>query len=686
MKNWKIGTRIGAGFAAVIVIAMTLGIFAYSRLSGIGKNATEITLNALPTVYAVGQIVDNVSTEYNLVFQHVLASDKAEKERLSGEIQEIRSQNAKQRAGYEKLIDTEKGRALFESTGAARTALAAAMDEALKQSDALRKEEALAVLDRQMKPLYQKYAGAAAAMVAYNKAEADDSGKQVEDSVSAAKTGVLAGLAAALLAAVCISVFVAGSITRPLATAVGLIGQVATGDLTHKGDVRSRDELGEMIAAMNGMVDNLKGAANVAAKISEGDLSVEAKALSEKDVLGQAQIKMVENLKGAAHVAIQISEGDLAVEVRVLSERDVLGQAQRKMVENLKGAAHVAVKISEGDLTVEAKALSEKDVLGQAQMKMLENLRKTVSEVTTAAGNVATGSEEMSSTAQQLSQGTTEQASAAEETTSAMEEMAASVHQNADNARQTDKLASKAAADARSSGEAVVRTAGAMRQVAEKIGIIEEIARKTDLLALNAAVEAARAGEHGKGFAVVASEVRKLAERSQTAAAEISRLTVEGVQTAEGAGQLLAKLVPDSQKTAELVREIAAASAEQSTGANQVNKAIQQLDQVIQQNAAASEEMASTAEELSSQAEVLQSTIAFFKVGDAHPVPQPQTRKTAGIRAHARPTAQKTADRSEAASLAKMQRAVNSGGRGIELDVNSGSADSVDRDFAPYRE
>jgi methyl-accepting chemotaxis protein len=181
--------------------------------------------------------------------------------------------------------------------------------------------------------------------------------------------------------------------------------------------------------------------------------------------------------------------------------------------------------------------------------------------------------------------------------------------------------------------------------------------------------------------------VRKLAERSQTAAAEISRLTIDGVETAEGAGQLLAKLVPDIQKTAELVREIAASSAEQSTGASQVNKAIQQLDQVIQQNSAASEEMASTAEELSSQAEVLQSSIAFFKVGDNRQVRQPQAKKTAGVRAHARTIIQKPADRSTAAaSLVKMQRAVNSDGAGIELNIQTGGADSQDRDFAPYNE
>ena len=192
--------------------------------------------------------------------------------------------------------------------------------------------------------------------------------------------------------------------------------------------------------------------------------------------------------------------------------------------------------------------------------------------------------------------------------------MSSSIQQNADNAHQTNTIAAKAATDAQASGEAVIKTVSAMKEIAEKIGIIEEIARKTDLLALNAAVEAARAGEHGKGFAVVASEVRKLAERSQTAAAEIGKLSSSGVSLADGAGQMLVKLVPDIRKTADLVQEISAASTEQNSGASQINKAIQQLDQVIQQNAASSEEMASTSEELSSQAEQLQSTIAFFKL------------------------------------------------------------------------
>ena len=402
---------------------------------------------------------------------------------------------------------------------------------------------------------------------------------------------------------------------------------------------------------------------------------------TEKEV-DRVSNNLLKLAKGDFDLALQAREADQFT-LDAKKQIDKIDQSMAVVIEGLNGAAHVAAQISEGDLTVQAKVLSEQDLLGQALVRMLENLRKTVSEVATAAGNVGTGSEEMSSTAQQLSQGATEQAAAAEQSTSAMEEMASSIQQNADNARQTDKIASKAAEDARSSGDAVVRTVSAMKQVAEKISIIEEIARKTDLLALNAAVEAARAGEHGKGFAVVASEVRKLAERSQTAAAEISRLSIDGVQTAEGAGQLLAKLVPDIQKTAELVREIAAASAEQSTGATQVNKAIQQLDQVIQQNSAASEEMASTSEELSSQAEVLQSTIAFFKIGDTQRATAFQGRRTA----QNRPAAGRRSDaRSTTVGLSKLNRAVKANGPSIDLDSNNGGADQHDRDFTAYRD
>lgn len=283
----------------------------------------------------------------------------------------------------------------------------------------------------------------------------------------------------------------------------------------------------------------------------------------------------------------------------------------------IKGVAF-AEAIASGDLTQNIE-INQKDEIGQlaaALNKMVGKLREVVLNVKSASDNVAAGAQEMSSNSEQMSQGATEQSAAAEEASSSMEEMTSNIKQNADNAQQTEKIALKSSSDAKEGGQSVAETVLAMKDIAGKISIIEEIARQTNLLALNAAIEAARAGEHGKGFAVVASEVRKLAERSQTAAGEISTLSKSSVMVAEKAGDMLKKIVPDIQRTSELVQEISASSNEQNSGAEQINSAIQQLNQVIQQNASAAEEMASTSEELASQAAQLQENISFFKIND----------------------------------------------------------------------
>ncbi|MDR3568912.1 MAG: methyl-accepting chemotaxis protein [Syntrophobacteraceae bacterium] len=393
----------------------------------------------------------------------------------------------------------------------------------------------------------------------------------------------------------------------------------------------------EITTAYKGQYNIIKNNLNAMVKmmnelLAETDIIIQAAANGELDKRADATLfvggwnklvagvndtiaNIVEPLMVTADYVEKVSRGVIPPKIA----KEYKGQYNKiknnihMLIDAMDEVTTTAQEIAGGNLTVRIKERSAEDKLMQALAKMVDGLTEVMSNIQSAANQVMTGSQEISSSAEELSQGSTEQSASVEEISSSMEQMAANIKQNSDNAQQTEKIAIKAAEDGREGGKSVSETVGAMREIAGKISIIEEIARQTNLLALNAAIEAARAGEHGKGFAVVASEVRKLAERSQTAAGEINKLSASSVKIAERAGEMLTMMVPDIQRNADLVQEISAASNEQSVGAGQINKAIQQLDQVVQQNAAASEEMASTSVELLTQAEQLQNSIAFFK-------------------------------------------------------------------------
>jgi methyl-accepting chemotaxis protein len=479
------------------------------------------------------------------------------------------------------------------------------------------------------------------------------------------------------------------AILLPIGEGNRILAQISTGKIdeliaqTYKGDHEKMklavNNVGTVLQGLQKELARLTDASNEG-KLTERGHPDQFQGAYSNIVRGVNAIldAVINPLNVAATYVDRISKGDLPPQITDTyhGEFNTIKNNLNMLIAAMNDVTHAAEEIAQGNLTVAVRERSAQDKLMQALIAMVAGLTRTVTDIRTIAGEVSSASQSISSASVQVSNGASAQAASAEEASSSMEEMVSNIKQNADNAQQTDKIATKSAKDAQESGKCVLEAVAAMKEIASKISIIEEIARQTNLLALNAAIEAARAGEHGKGFAVVAAEVRKLAERSQKAAGEINQLSGTTVKVSEKAGEMLDKLVPDIQKTAELVQEITAASKEQDTGSEQINKALQQLEKVIQQNASAAEEMASTTEELTGQSDQLISALGFFHTGESGQAAAP--RATGG---------------KPAGSLNKLQEAVTryaappapkkASKSGVTLRLRE-SDDRIDKEFERY--
>jgi len=587
----NIKAKIALSFALLLGITLAVFYLGFTSLSEMNNRVNRITDSTAQKIKLGGRVNQDMLMISRAEKNLMLAKTEAEMQEYEDFIQTKREEMMEKRAQLRELLDKEDVQAMdrFSNTWddyleVLEEVSKLAFEEAkyMNAGDTLKSAEvdaqAFELSTEQGRALLDKADLLMDEIMDDSEADLDKDQTASDENFITARNTSFIFIAIALMLGVLIYLWLNRSISQGLSMLKQGINSIANGDFSVNIDDSRKDEIGEVLGNMKVMTEKLKFSVKIANEVADGRIS------------------------NAGKLVETTSEGDL-------------DDALRQMVSKLEESIRVAEKISKGDLTTEIKGKGELDI---ALNEMVENLKRIVSNILSGVQNIASASQQMSSTSQQLSQGANEQAYSIEQVSSSMEQMVANIQQNTDNSQTTEKIAINASTQIKKGSDATNLAVTSMKDIADKIKIVNDISFRTNILALNAAVEAARAGEYGRGFAVVAAEVRKLAERSKVAAEEIDALSKNGVEISESAGSQLTEIVPDIQKTAELVQEIAAASIEQNSGADQISNATTQLSSIAQQNASASEELASSSEELASQSDQLKDTVLFFKVDERH--------------------------------------------------------------------
>ncbi len=613
--NMKVAVRLAIGFGAVVVLLLALSAVSLTRMAAMDHDMDLLMEDRYPKVMMANEAATRTIDNGRQVRSMMLATSDAERDKYKAVAEANRVKVAEAVSRLDKLINSDKGRALYQDIVEKNNVL----NPAYNQLYALIKEDpkrALEFMKEEFVTINSAYLAALENLVKYQVALMDEERRIANDNFESTRNLVIALSAGAVLIAVALAWAITASLVRSLggepAYAAQVLQRISDGDLSSEVVTRPGDK-GSLLLTVKQMVAKLK-------QVIDGQRTV-------VEAANRGNFGARVELAGLQGFQRDMGEG--------------LNQLATTTGASIDDVVRVMGAMSDGDLT---QTIDKPYEGAFGELKKYANttvakLAQVVSEVNANAEGLAAASEQVSATANSLAQAASEQAAGVEETSASVEQMTASVAQNTDNAKVTDAMASRAAVEATEGGEAVRSTVSAMKQIAAKVLIIDDIAYQTNLLALNAAIEAARAGEHGKGFAVVAAEVRKLAERSQVAAQEIGEVATSSVSLAEQAGQMLGAMVPNIRKTSDLVQEITSASEEQSAGLAQINSAIAQLSQTTQQNAAGSEQLASTAEQMSSQAEELQQAMSFFRVAGSVRSPGAASGNHGASRHQARPAA-----------------------------------------------
>jgi len=596
LSNMKVGTRLGLAFLLLTLLSVALGWIAIHETNAMKEQWREVKEVALAERNAANRgtiaLSDGIHHFKNYIlrggdYATKFGADMSAIEHTADEYKTIGNMSPEE----DKLIAQ-----LRDGAAAYRKDMETLVSMRAKTDNPIELDKAVAGAD---KPI----SSALASLTQLTEVALKHADEEMNEVSAAAQKKVIETLAVIVVLSIAAGVVITLSITRPIREAVAVAETLARGELDIEIREPSKDETGQLLAAMKHMISSFR-------QVIDGQRTVVA--------------------------AANRGEFDARIEMGGLQGfQKEMGQGLNNLVittgASISDVMRVMGAMSDGDLSqhIDKPYQGAFGELKEYCNNTVERLAQVVSEVNSSAEALANASEEISATAQTLSQAASEQAAGAEETSAAIEQMTASISANTENSKVTDGIAGQAAKEAVEGGDAVRSTVAAMQQIAKKILIIDDIAYQTNLLALNAAIEAARAGDHGKGFAVVAAEVRKLAERSQLAAQEIQQVATSSVDLAEKAGRLLDQMVPNIRKTSDLVQEITAASEEQSAGVGQINSAVGQLSQTTQQNASSSEQLAATAEEMSSQAEQLQNTMSFFQLSGS-PAPQGAARRASG--------------------------------------------------------